>query len=47
MPSLRQEIAELKRRLIALEARQLMWRHDAAAVAVRVLPTAGMARRLS
>jgi hypothetical protein len=31
MPSLRAEIAELRRRLVALEARQLVWRHDAAA----------------
>jgi hypothetical protein len=31
MASLRQEIAELRRRLTALEARQLAWRHDAAA----------------
>jgi hypothetical protein len=31
MPSLRAEIAELRRRMVALEARQLVWRHDAAA----------------
>jgi hypothetical protein len=31
MASLRAEITELRRRLIALEARQLAWRHDAAA----------------
>jgi hypothetical protein len=30
MPSLRAELAELRRRLTALEARQLVWRHDAA-----------------
>jgi hypothetical protein len=30
VPSLRAEIAELRRRLVALEARQLAWRHNAA-----------------
>jgi hypothetical protein len=31
MPSLRAELAELKKRMLALEARQLAWRHDSAA----------------
>jgi hypothetical protein len=31
MASLRAEIAELRRRLVALEARQLVWRHEVAA----------------
>jgi hypothetical protein len=30
MASIRQRIAELERRLIAIEARQIAWRHDAA-----------------
>jgi hypothetical protein len=30
MPTLHQRIVELEKRLTAIEARQLMWRHDAA-----------------
>jgi hypothetical protein len=33
MATLRQEIAELKKRMLALESRQLAWRYDAAASA--------------
>jgi hypothetical protein len=33
MASLRAKIAELERRMLALEARQLAWRHDAASKA--------------
>jgi hypothetical protein len=33
MASLRAKIAELERRMVALEARQLAWRHDAASKA--------------
>jgi hypothetical protein len=48
--SLREEIADLKRRLIAMEARQIAWRHDAAArpgagdCAVASIPSSGVLR---
>jgi hypothetical protein len=50
VPSIRAELAELNRRLIAVEARQIVWRHDAAArpgagdCGVDPMPSSGVLR---